>query len=140
MARDGLAEVVATLGLICGSLAKIATDIILLCQTEIGEVSEPYVAGRGSSSTMPQKRNPIASEYVLAAQRGVRVALAEGDTETAARELQAISTEIPVVRDEEGQPLLRQEQEFLAAKLAETPPGTPADLSTPPLLPRSSAS
>jgi 3-carboxy-cis,cis-muconate cycloisomerase len=69
--RDGLAETVALLGLICGSLAKLATDVILLAQTEVGEVAEPYVAGRGSSSTMPQKRNPIASEYILAAARTV---------------------------------------------------------------------
>jgi 3-carboxy-cis,cis-muconate cycloisomerase len=60
------------LGLICGTLAKIATDIILLAQTEVGEVAEPYVAGRGASSTMPQKRNPIASEYILAAARMVQ--------------------------------------------------------------------
>ena len=53
-------------------LAKIATDIILLAQTEVGEVAEPYVAGRGQSSTMPQKRNPIASEYILAAARMVQ--------------------------------------------------------------------
>ncbi len=72
VARDGLAEAVGLLGLVCGSLAKIATDIILLTQTEIGEVSEPYVTGRGGSSTMPQKRNPIASEYILASQRGVQ--------------------------------------------------------------------
>jgi 3-carboxy-cis,cis-muconate cycloisomerase len=69
--RDGLAETVAFLGLICGSLAKLATDVILLAQTEVGELSEPYVAGRGSSSSMPQKRNPIASEYILAAARTV---------------------------------------------------------------------
>src|SRR5262249_53765533 len=69
--RDGLAETVALLGLVCGSLAKLATDVILLAQTEVGEVAEPYVAGRGSSSTMPQKRNPIASEYILAAARTV---------------------------------------------------------------------
>ena len=60
------------LGLVCGSLAKLATDVILLAQTEVGEVAEPYVAGRGSSSTMPQKRNPIASEYILAAARTVQ--------------------------------------------------------------------
>lgn len=71
VARDGLAETVSFLGLICGSLAKIATDIILLAQTEVAEVAEPYVAGRGASSTMPQKRNPIASEYILAASRAV---------------------------------------------------------------------
>ncbi|MBV8523363.1 MAG: 3-carboxy-cis,cis-muconate cycloisomerase, partial [Acetobacteraceae bacterium] len=57
---------------ICGSLAKFATDMVLLAQTEVAEVSEPYEAGRGSSSTMPQKRNPIASEYILAAARMVQ--------------------------------------------------------------------
>ncbi len=72
VARDGLAETVSFLGLLCGSLAKVAFDIILLAQTEVAEVSEPHVAGRGSSSTMPQKRNPIASEYILAAARGVQ--------------------------------------------------------------------
>jgi 3-carboxy-cis,cis-muconate cycloisomerase len=72
VARDGVAETVGFLGLVCGSLAKIATDIILMAQTEVAEVSEPYVAGRGSSSTMPQKRNPIASEYILAAARTVQ--------------------------------------------------------------------
>jgi hypothetical protein len=62
----------------------------------------------------------------------VRAALAKGDTTTAAQELEAIRTQIPAVRGEEGQPQLTQEQEFLAAKLADTPPGTPADLATPP--------
>jgi 3-carboxy-cis,cis-muconate cycloisomerase len=70
--REALAETVAFLGVVSGSLAKLATDIILLAQTEVGEVAEPYVAGRGASSTMPQKRNPIASEYILAAARGVQ--------------------------------------------------------------------
>ena len=70
--RDALAEAVSFLGLVCGSLAKFATDISLLAQTEVAEVAEPYVAGRGASSTMPQKRNPIASEYILAAARGVQ--------------------------------------------------------------------
>jgi 3-carboxy-cis,cis-muconate cycloisomerase len=57
--------------MICGSLAKFATDVVLLMQTEVGELAEPHAPGRGGSSTMPQKRNPIASEYVLAAARGV---------------------------------------------------------------------
>lgn len=69
--RDGLAETVSFLGRICGSLAKIATDVILLAQTEVAELAEPHAEGRGSSSTMPQKRNPIAAEYVLAAARAV---------------------------------------------------------------------
>lgn len=72
VARDGLAEAVSFLGLLCGSFAKIATDVVLLTQTEVGEVAEAHTQGRGASSTMPQKRNPIASEYVLAAVRGVQ--------------------------------------------------------------------
>jgi 3-carboxy-cis,cis-muconate cycloisomerase len=72
VARDGFAEAVGFLGLLCGSLAKLATDVILLAQTEVAELAEPYVAGRGSSSTMPQKRNPIAAEYILAAARAVQ--------------------------------------------------------------------
>ncbi len=72
VARDGLAEAACFLGLLTGSLGKIATDIALLTQTEVGEVAEPHRAGRGGSSTMPQKRNPIACEFILAAARNVR--------------------------------------------------------------------
>jgi 3-carboxy-cis,cis-muconate cycloisomerase len=72
VARDSLAEAMGVLGLICGSLSKLATDVILLCQNEVAELAEPHVEGRGSSSTMPQKRNPIASEYILAASRAVQ--------------------------------------------------------------------
>jgi 3-carboxy-cis,cis-muconate cycloisomerase len=70
--RDGLAEVASFLGLLTGSLGKIATDVALLMQAEIGEVAEPYQEGRGGSSTMPQKRNPIACEFMLACARNVR--------------------------------------------------------------------
>lgn len=69
--RDGFAELCSVLGLICGSLGKFAFDVMLLMQSEVGEVAEPYETGRGGSSTMPQKRNPIASEFILAAARGV---------------------------------------------------------------------
>ncbi len=69
--RDGFAETAALLALICGRLSKFAFDITLMMQTEVGEVSEPHDEGRGGSSTMPQKRNPIASEYILAATRAV---------------------------------------------------------------------
>ena len=72
VARDGLAEAACFLGLLTGSLGKIATDIALLMQTEVGEVAEPHAEGRGGSSTMPQKRNPIASEFILAAAKNVR--------------------------------------------------------------------
>jgi len=72
VARDSVVEVAAFLGLVCGSLAKLAGDVILLMQTEVGEVSEPQEPGRGGSSTLPQKRNPIASAYIVAAARGVQ--------------------------------------------------------------------
>jgi len=71
VARDGFAEAVAWCGLLCGALSKIAQDVMLLMQTEVAEVFEPHAPGRGGSSTMPQKRNPIACEYVLAQARGV---------------------------------------------------------------------
>lgn len=64
--RDTLAEVGAFLGIVGGSLGKIAMDVKLLMQTEVAEVFEPYAPGRGSSSTMPQKRNPISCLYIHA--------------------------------------------------------------------------
>jgi 3-carboxy-cis,cis-muconate cycloisomerase len=70
--RDGLAEVAGFLGLLTGSLGKIATDVALLMQAEVGEIAEPYQEGRGGSSTMPQKRNPIACEFILACAANVR--------------------------------------------------------------------
>jgi 3-carboxy-cis,cis-muconate cycloisomerase len=72
VARDGLAETVNLLALVTGSLGKIAYDIMLLATTELAEVYEPFVPGRGASSTMPQKRNPISSELMLAASKAVR--------------------------------------------------------------------
>ncbi|HEX5091113.1 MAG TPA: 3-carboxy-cis,cis-muconate cycloisomerase [Burkholderiales bacterium] len=71
-ARDGLAEAVNFLGLVTGSLGKIAYDVMLMASTEVGEVAEPFAHGRGGSSTMPQKRNPISSELILAAAKAVR--------------------------------------------------------------------
>jgi 3-carboxy-cis,cis-muconate cycloisomerase len=72
VARDGLAETINFLALVTGSLGKIALDIMIMASTEFGEVYEPFVKGRGASSTMPQKRNPISSELMLAAAKGVR--------------------------------------------------------------------
>ena len=65
--RDRFAEVATTMGLLVGSLGKIARDLSLMGQTEVGEVAEPPGAGRGGSSTMPHKRNPVGSAVVLAA-------------------------------------------------------------------------
>ena len=67
--RDALAEVAGWLSLVSGSLAKMAQDVILLAQTEIGEVRETAEEGRGGSSTMPQKANPVVSEQIIAAAR-----------------------------------------------------------------------
>ena len=66
VARDGLVEMVQTLAVICGALGKIGYDVMILMATEIGEVFEPFSSHRGASSTMPQKRNPISSEILLA--------------------------------------------------------------------------
>ena len=66
-ARDNIAEVGCFIGLVGGTLGKIALDVTLMMQTEVAEVFEPFAQGRGSSSTMPQKRNPISSCYVHAA-------------------------------------------------------------------------
>ncbi|NMF97514.1 adenylosuccinate lyase family protein [Aromatoleum toluolicum] len=70
--RDTIAEVGAFLGLVGGSLGKIAMDVKLMMQHEVAEVYEPFHPGRGSSSTMPQKRNPISSCYIHAAVSVVR--------------------------------------------------------------------
>ncbi len=67
--RDSLAEFAGWLSMVTGSLGKMAQDIILLAQTEVAEVAESAEQGRGGSSTMPQKTNPITSELVLAAAR-----------------------------------------------------------------------
>ena len=72
VARDGLAEAVSLLGLVTGSLGKIAYDVMLMASSEFAEVYEPFVTGRGASSTMPQKRNPISSELMLAAGDGLQ--------------------------------------------------------------------
>ena len=72
VARDGFAEAVNLLGVITGSLGKIAYDVMIMASNEFAELYEPFVKGRGASSTMPQKRNPISSELMLACAKGVR--------------------------------------------------------------------
>jgi len=63
--RDRLVEVAAALGLLTGTLGKMARDISLMMQTEVAEVAEPSGPGRGGSSTMPHKRNPVGCAAVL---------------------------------------------------------------------------
>jgi 3-carboxy-cis,cis-muconate cycloisomerase len=72
VARDGIAETIGFLGLLTGSLGKIGFDIMLMMMTELGEAFEPFAPHRGASSTMPQKRNPISSEILLANAKAVR--------------------------------------------------------------------
>jgi 3-carboxy-cis,cis-muconate cycloisomerase len=72
VARDAIVETVQFLALLGGSLGKIAFDVLLMSATEFGEAAEPFVAGRGSSSTMPQKRNPISCELIIAASKALR--------------------------------------------------------------------
>ncbi len=71
-ARDAIAEAGGALAILSGGLAKIATDVMLMMQTEVAEAFEPFVKGRGGSSTMPQKRNPISCEMILAIAKAVR--------------------------------------------------------------------
>jgi 3-carboxy-cis,cis-muconate cycloisomerase len=67
--RDRLAALMAALGIYTGSLGKMALDIALLMQFEVGEAAEPGGDGRGGSSTMPHKRNPTACMLAIAAAR-----------------------------------------------------------------------
>ncbi len=72
VARDGLAEAVQFLGLVTATLGKIAVDVMIMMTNEFGEAFEPFVKGRGASSTMPQKRNPISCELMWSASKTVR--------------------------------------------------------------------
>jgi 3-carboxy-cis,cis-muconate cycloisomerase len=71
-ARARVAELGAALGIAAGTMAKIARDVALMMQTEVGEVFEPAAPGRGGSSTLPHKRNPVAAVAVDACFRGVQ--------------------------------------------------------------------
>ena len=65
--RAQIAEAGAWLVQLTGALAKLATDVVHLASTEVGEVAEPYIPGRGGSSAMPHKRNPVAATIIVAA-------------------------------------------------------------------------
>ena len=71
--RDRIVEIASVLAMVTGSLGKMARDWSLMMQTEIAEVYEPTANGRGGSSTMPHKRNPVAAASVLAAANRVPV-------------------------------------------------------------------
>jgi 3-carboxy-cis,cis-muconate cycloisomerase len=65
--RDRVAEAATMLGLLTGTMGKMARDISLHMQTDVAEVAEPVAAGRGGSSTMPHKRNPVGCAVALSA-------------------------------------------------------------------------
>ena len=65
--RDRVCEIAAVLGMLAATLGKLARDLALLAQTEVAEVFEPAAPGRGGSSTMPQKRNPVGASVAIAA-------------------------------------------------------------------------
>jgi 3-carboxy-cis,cis-muconate cycloisomerase len=65
--RDRIAEAASVLTILTGTCGKIARDVSLMMQTDVGEAFEPAGAGRGGSSTMPHKRNPVACAAALAA-------------------------------------------------------------------------
>lgn len=67
--RDRVAEIAASLGVVAGAMAKIAGDVVLLAQTEVGEASEGAAPGKGGSSAMPQKHNPVDATSALASAR-----------------------------------------------------------------------
>jgi 3-carboxy-cis,cis-muconate cycloisomerase len=69
--RVRVGELAAALGVAGGAMAKVALDVTLLAQTELGEVSEAAGEGRGGSSTLPHKRNPVTAVLVTAATRRV---------------------------------------------------------------------
>jgi 3-carboxy-cis,cis-muconate cycloisomerase len=71
-ARLRVADLGTSLALAAGVMEKIALDLVLLSQTEVGEVAEPSGDGRGGSSTLPHKRNPVGSVVTIACARRVR--------------------------------------------------------------------
>lgn len=64
-ARDTFAEFVGFCAMLTATLAKAANEVAVMQKTEVAEVEEPFTSGKGSSSTMPQKRNPILCETVI---------------------------------------------------------------------------
>jgi 3-carboxy-cis,cis-muconate cycloisomerase len=69
--RGRIADIAAALAALSGACAKIATDVLLLMQTEVGEAFEPAAAGKGGSSTMPHKRNPVGAAAIRANHRRI---------------------------------------------------------------------
>lgn len=65
-ARDSWSELVGIFAMMAATFAKIANEVAILMRSEVGELSEPFEVGRGASTTLPQKRNPISCEPIIA--------------------------------------------------------------------------
>lgn len=72
VSRDNWTEVTSALAMVGATLAKIGAEVAMLMRTEVAEISEPWVPGRGASSTLPQKRNPIVCQPLVAAGKMLR--------------------------------------------------------------------
>ncbi|HKV05515.1 MAG TPA: 3-carboxy-cis,cis-muconate cycloisomerase [Candidatus Acidoferrales bacterium] len=124
--RDRLAALLAACGVLTGSLGKMARDISLLMQSEVAEAAEPGGDGRGGSSTMPQKRNPIASAVTLAAADrvpGLVAAFLSGMVQEHERSVGGWQAEWPVVAG------VIQATGLAAASMAEAAEGLEVDTS-----------
>jgi 3-carboxy-cis,cis-muconate cycloisomerase len=98
--RDAIAGLGAALGIAIGAIAKLARDVALLMQREIGELAEPVIAGRGGSSAMAGKRNPVGCQVALSAAiraPGLVGALLAGMPQELERGLGGWQAEAPVI-------------------------------------------
>jgi len=75
-ARARVVELATVLGIAAGVAGKVALDVVLLAQTEVAEVTERAAPGRGASSTLPQKHNPVEAIEILAAVRSINAQVA----------------------------------------------------------------
>jgi 3-carboxy-cis,cis-muconate cycloisomerase len=122
--RDRLAALMAACGIQTGSLAKMARDISLLMQSEVSEVAEPVAPGRGGSSTMPHKRNPVGCAVTLAAAHrvpGLVATYLSAMVQEHERAVGGWQTEWPVVSD------LIQATGLATASMAEVAEGLAVD-------------
>ncbi|HEU4729631.1 MAG TPA: lyase family protein [Kofleriaceae bacterium] len=98
--RDGIAGLGAAIGIAIGATGKLARDVSLLMQTELAEVAEPAIAGRGGSSAMPHKRNPTGCQVALSAAiraPGLVASLLAGMPQELERGLGGWQAEAPVI-------------------------------------------
>jgi 3-carboxy-cis,cis-muconate cycloisomerase len=100
--RDGVAGIATALAIAVGAVGKIASDVALLAQGEVGEAREPLVAGRGGSSAMAHKRNPTGCQVAVSAALrapGLAATILAGMPQQHERGLGGWQAEAPVLAD-----------------------------------------